>query len=120
MDPKKTGEYILEKRKEKKITQQELADLLNVTNKAVSRWERGDGYPDISLLPSLATILGCSVDEILNGEDIKNNVINKKRNTQLFTYVLSFSIINVFAYILGIIVAYATLIEAIGVLNSWE
>jgi len=114
MDPKKTGEYILEKRKEKKITQQELADLLNVTNKAVSRWERGDGYPDISLLPSLATILGCSVDEILNGEDIKNNVINKKRNTQLFTYVLSFSIINVFAYILGIIVAYATLIEAIG------
>ena len=114
MDPKKTGEYILEKRKEKKITQQELADLLNVTNKAVSRWERGEGYPDISLLPSLATILGCSVDEILKGEDIKNDVINKKRNTQLFTYVLSFSIINVFAYILGIIVAYATLIEAIG------
>ena len=79
MNPKKTGEYILKKRKDKKITQQELAELLNVTNKAISRWETGEGYPDISLLPQLAVILNCSTDDILAGEDTEKKKEKPKK-----------------------------------------
>lgn len=68
MNSTKIGCFIAECRKEKQITQQELADMLNITNKAVSKWETGNGLPDIALLTQLATVLGISVDEILRGE----------------------------------------------------
>ena len=71
MDSIKIGAFIAECRKEKQITQQTLADMLNITNKAVSKWETGNGLPDITLLPELASILGVSVDEILNAEKKK-------------------------------------------------
>ena len=71
MNSTKIGYFIAECRKEKQITQQELADMLNITNKAVSKWETGNGLPDITILTKLASILGVSVDEILKAE--KNN-----------------------------------------------
>lgn len=52
MDNKKTGELILKLRTEKSLTQKQLAELLSVSDKAVSKWERGQGLPDISLLAS--------------------------------------------------------------------
>ena len=54
MDYKKIGEYITNKRKEKKLTQQELADKIHVSVKAISKWECGKGIPEISNLQSLA------------------------------------------------------------------
>ena len=71
MNTVNTGRFICELRKEKGLTQKELADKLNITDKAVSKWETGKCAPDISLLVSLAEILGVSVVEILNGEKIK-------------------------------------------------
>lgn len=68
MDNKKIGAFIAELRKEKELNQTELADRLGVTNKAVSKWECGDGYPEITLIPSIAKELGVTVDELLNGE----------------------------------------------------
>lgn len=68
MNAKKIGAMIASLRKERKLTQQELADLLGVTNKAVSKWERGDGCPDISLMTALADALGVTADELLRGE----------------------------------------------------
>ena len=68
MDNVKIGCFTAECRKEKQITQQQLADKLNITNKAVSKWEAGNGFPDISLLAELAGILDVSVDEILRAE----------------------------------------------------
>ena len=65
---KKTGAMIAECRSELKLTQTELAQLLGVTNKAISRWETGRGYPDIEILPKLAKTLGISVQELLDGE----------------------------------------------------
>jgi len=62
------SQFILELRQEKKLTQKELADQLNVTDKAVSKWERGLSYPDISLLPDLAQVLGVTTGELINGE----------------------------------------------------
>jgi len=62
------GNYISKCRKEKGITQQQLADILCVSNKAVSKWETSQGLPDTSILAALARALDTTVDSILNGE----------------------------------------------------
>lgn len=64
-----TGNIISKIRKEKNMTQKELAKILNVSDKAVSKWERGESYPDVALLPLLAKVLGISIDELLNAQD---------------------------------------------------
>lgn len=68
MDLKKTGAFIAQCRKEKSLTQGQLAERLGVTDKAVSRWETGRGFPDVSTLPALAEALDVSVAELVNGE----------------------------------------------------
>ena len=70
MDNKKIGEFIVEKRKAKNLTQQELADKLCVTVQAISKWECGKGIPDSSLMLNLASELGISVTELLCGETV--------------------------------------------------
>ena len=85
MDNEKTGNLIASLRKEKGLTQKQLADDLGVTNATISKWETGKGFPDISLLESLAKTLGVSVSEILAGErqntfdateDLINDLVN--------------------------------------------
>lgn len=66
MDTKNMGAFICKLRKEKGMTQQQLADKLQVTDKAVSKWERGLACPDISILPQIAEILGVNVDDLLS------------------------------------------------------
>ena len=68
MDKERTGQLITELRKEKGLTQKQLADALNVTDKAVSKWERGLSFPDVSMLEPLSELLGVSIMEILAGE----------------------------------------------------
>ncbi|MIM38778.1 helix-turn-helix domain-containing protein, partial [Listeria monocytogenes] len=62
------GAVITEKRKEKKVTQQELADFVGVSKAAVSKWETGQTYPDITLLPLLAAYFDVSIDSLLDYE----------------------------------------------------
>jgi len=69
------GKFIQEKRKEKNLTQKELAYKLGVTDKAVSKWERGQGCPDVSILEILSKELGVSILEILKGRIIENEII---------------------------------------------
>ncbi|HBC95136.1 MAG TPA: hypothetical protein DCZ10_20150 [Pelotomaculum sp.] len=64
----KMAQFISELRKEKKLTQKELAEQLGVTDKAVSKWERGLSCPDISLLSKLSHVLGVTISELLNGK----------------------------------------------------
>ena len=68
MDNAKTGALIRELRREKGITQKQLADALHVTDKAVSKWERGICAPDLALLEPLANELGCTILELISGE----------------------------------------------------
>lgn len=75
MNYDKIGEFISEKRKEKNLTQLDLAKKIGVTDKAVSKWERGLGCPDISILEVLAKELDVSVLELLKGRKIENEVI---------------------------------------------
>ena len=72
MDRYVTGAAIRRLRERKKMTQEELAEKIFVSGKAVSKWETGQGFPDISLLEPLAGVLGISVIELLSGEDIRN------------------------------------------------
>lgn len=68
MDNVQTGKLIAELRRKQGLTQQQLADKLNLSNKTISKWESGSGSPDISNLPVLAEALGISVDELLGGK----------------------------------------------------
>lgn len=68
MDTKKFGAFLSEVRKEKQMTQAELAAMLQVTDKAVSKWERGVGFPDINTLEPLAKALDVSVAELIQSE----------------------------------------------------
>ena len=68
MDNIQFGQFVAHLRKEKNITQKELADRLHVTDKAVSKWETGKGFPDLKLLEPLAQELGVSLVELLQGE----------------------------------------------------
>ena len=67
-----TGNMIKQSREAKKITQAELAQTLGVSDKAVSKWETGRGYPDITLIEPLAKALGISTIELLSGESVTN------------------------------------------------
>ena len=120
LDNIKIGNFIKLLRKKKKMTQKELADKLGITDRAVSRWERGIGCPDISLLESLADILGVSVLELLKGEYIddekeidegslletmklsRNNVIYKIKRWYNYLTVLVVIVICLFIVITNI------------------
>lgn len=69
MDKEKTGALIAAARREKNMTQKELAKVLHVSDRAVSKWERGAGFPDVSLLEPLADALGLQVLDLLRGEE---------------------------------------------------
>ena len=72
MDKYVTGAVIRRLRENKKMTQEELAEKVFVSSKAVSKWETGQGFPDVSLIEPLAKALDISVIELLSGEDIRN------------------------------------------------
>ncbi len=78
MDRYVTGAVIRRLRESKRMTQGELAEKIHVSDKAVSKWETGQGFPDISLLEPLAKALDISVIELLSGEDVRN--LNRSSN----------------------------------------
>ena len=82
MDQLKIGKFIAECRKQKQLTQLQLADKLGITDKAISKWERGIAMPDTSIMLELCDILCISVNELLNGEMINMENSNEK-NEQL-------------------------------------
>ena len=78
MEKQTLGQKIAELRKAKNMTQLELANQLNITDKAVSKWERDISCPDINTFPKLAELLGLSVDELLQA----NNAISENKETK--------------------------------------
>jgi len=80
MNNKKTGAFIADLRRELSLSQKQLAEKLNVTDKAVSKWETGRSAPDISLLMPLSEVLGVTVTEILEGERLTEEKLNAASN----------------------------------------
>lgn len=83
MDQQKIGSFLKKLRKEKALTQEQLAEHLNVSARTVSRWETGTNMPDISLLVTLADFYGISIPELLDGERKSEKMNNEVRETAL-------------------------------------
>jgi DNA-binding XRE family transcriptional regulator/desulfoferrodoxin (superoxide reductase-like protein) len=74
MDCNKVGTLLFQLRKEKGMTQKQIADMMNISDKTISKWERGLGCPDVSLLGELSNILEVNIEKILSGNLESNNV----------------------------------------------
>ncbi len=87
MDQIKIGEFIAEERKAKKYTQRELADKLSISDKTISKWERGNGFPEVSLLLPLCNELEITVNELLSGERLQAMDYKKKAEKNMVNLV---------------------------------
>ena len=119
MNQFKIGKFIAECRKEKGLTQMQLSEKLGITDKAVSKWERGITMPDTSIMLELCDILGISVNELLNGEKINmenNDQKNKqlllemaneleKKNKMIWSAMWTIMIISITCLIAGLLIA---------------
>ncbi len=107
MNQEKIGKYISNKRKELKLTQEQLAEKLGVTDRSVSRWENGKSMPDLSILKSLCEVLNINLEELFSGEDKKignSETINYiKYQKKLYRYRLLVMLIIFILAICGII-----------------
>ena len=119
MDQLKIGKFIAECRKQKQLTQLQLADKLGITDKAISKWERGIAMPDTSIMLELCDILCISVNELLNGERINMENSNEKneqllldmakeletKNKTIWSSMWVIMIVSITALIAGIFIA---------------
>ena len=119
MDQLKIGKFIAECRKQKQLTQLQLADKLGITDKAISKWERGIAMPDTSIMLELCDILCISVNELLNGEMINVENSNEKneqllldmakeletKNKTIWSSMWAIMIVSMTALIAGIFIA---------------
>ncbi len=81
----KVGQIILALRQEKGLTQKQLGDQLNVSNKTISKWERGLGLPDISIVPELSNLLGVDIYNLLTGDvSASDTVMGNMKNSQFY------------------------------------
>ena len=87
MDLKRIGKFIASCRKKQKLTQEQLAEKLNITYKAVSKWETGKGLPDASIMKDLCNILKITVNELLSGEFIDKNNYDKNVEKRLLEMI---------------------------------
>lgn len=117
MNQEQIGKFIAQLRKEKRMTQIDLASKLGITDRAISKWENGRGMPDLSLLMPLCEILDVSINELLSGarldnknyqEKLEENIINTidysdkkiKKTKQIFKITLSIILIFIVAFII--------------------
>lgn len=80
MNQEKIGKFISECRKEKQLTQEQLAVQLGVTSKSISKWENGNCLPDVSKYKSLCEILGITVNELFSGERLSSETENEAKD----------------------------------------
>ncbi len=123
MNPQKTGSLIATIRKQQNRTQQDLANELGVSSAAVSKWERGIGFPDVSLVEPLATSLGITIAELFKGERINDSVDNEYES--LLADVVKVSVDEITKkkkianWIIAIAVAVLYLLISV-ISNKWE
>ena len=128
MDQLKIGKFIADCRKRKNLTQMQLAEKLGITDKAISKWERGIAMPDSSIMLELCDILSISVNELLSGEKISmenNNQKNEqllldmakeleRKNKTIWSSMWAIMIVSMTALFAGILIAAFLIPEGIG------
>ncbi len=106
MNIAKIGEYIRNKRKGMNLTQGELAEIIQVSHQAVSRWENGENLPDVEKLSELANLFKVSIDEIVSSGRSENNFSSNKSKYNIFS--LFGNMLSVIAFVLFYILIYTT------------
>ena len=128
MNQSKIGRFISEKRKAKGFTQATLAEQLGITDRAVSKWERGKAMPDVSLMLELCQLLGITVNELLCGEtiDMENNEQKnqqllldmtkeiEKKNKTIWTAMWAIMTVCILALLGGLVIAGFLIPEGVG------
>ncbi len=109
MSNKSMGEIINLLRKEKGMTQNDLAEKMNVTDKAVSKWERNLSCPDVNSIPKLAEILGTTVEELLNAQS--------KKETTNIDEIINIALIGI-ALAMGICIIVTSILKQIDINNA--
>ena len=116
MEKKTMGSFMAALRKANGLTQQQVADKLNVSNKTVSKWECNEGYPEISMLPVIAELYSVSVDELLRGEKMAKTFDEEKtdvKNAERIKFLIKKAIVKFTNYsIVSIVLSCAALIMA--------
>ena len=87
MDQVKTGQFIKACRKEKNLTQREVAEKLNISEKTVSKWETGNGLPEVGLMLPLCELLEISVNELLSGERLDEKEYHEKAEQNIMSLI---------------------------------
>lgn len=87
MDQIKIGKFIAEKRKAKNLTQKQLAGLLSISDKTVSKWECGKGLPEVSLMLQLCETLNINVNDLLSGENVSDIDYQKKAEENMMKLI---------------------------------
>ena len=121
MNAEKTGSLISQLRKEKGITQKQLADMLYVSDKAISRWETGKGFPEISMIEDLSKALDVSMVELLRGErmeDVSSKDMKDFADEGFRTYRSILDHQKARTFISGILISMMVLILVLVHLNS--
>lgn len=110
MDQKKTGAFIAQMRKEKGMTQAELADVLLISDKTVSKWETGKGLPEVSLMLPLCEKLGITVNELLSGTKLSPAEYQKKAEVNMMDLMQERRAETRFRLLMEILVLFLTLL----------
>ena len=108
MEKKSIGKFISSLRKANGYTQEELGELLNVSNKTISSWENDNSCPDLSMIPLIADIFNVSCDELLRGEKDRNTNIDTTRSDKVKKNMIKkllYKYSNMFYISIGIFVA---------------
>lgn len=128
MDQVKIGKFIAQCRKEKNLTQMQLAEWLGITDRAVSKWETGKAMPDSSIMIALCDVLGISVNELLSGEKMNMENANQKdqqllldlakeleqKNKTIWSTMWVIMIVSMIALFAGVIMVALLLPEGVG------
>ena len=109
MNQEEIGRFISKKRKEKKLTQKELADKLFISEKTVSKWETGNGLPEVSNMQPLCDILNITVTDLLNGGTKEEKVIEyikykDKKDRRILIYVILSALVIIALLIIWILI----------------
>ena len=113
MDQITTGKFIAERRKARGLTQRELADLLNISDKTVSKWERGGGLPEVSLMLPLCKELDVSVNELLSGKLLSTTEYKQNAEEHILSLIQEQRAKTKFQTIIAVIVAVITLLAGL-------
>lgn len=113
MNQEKIGKFILNLRKEKNMTQQELAEKLKVTDRAISNWENGKNMPDLSLFKSICDVFDITINELLSGEKLQkdeyqekleeniiNTVIYEKAKRKTYKKIFCYTLVTIIIFII--------------------